>query len=103
MAGLINASLNLKKIPVDKIISGEMGKYINVTIAVNNDPDKFEQHCSITVAQSKEERDAKEAKVYLGNGKVVWSDGQFPDPPMKKQTVSQPVAKPVAQEDDLPF
>lgn len=101
MAGLVNASLNLTEIPKDKIVEGKKGKYINVTIAVNNDPDNFGQHCSITVQQTKEERDAKEKKLYLGNGKVVWSDGQFPDPPMKKQAV--PVAKPVAEDNDLPF
>ena len=100
MAGLVNASLNLTEIPKDKIVEGKKGKYINVTIAVNNDPDNFGQHCSITVQQTKEERDAKEKKLYLGNGKVVWSDGQFPDPPMRKP---QPEVKPVAEENDLPF
>jgi len=100
MAGLVNASLNLTEIPKDKIVEGKKGKYINVTIAVNNDPDNFGQHCSITVQQTKEERDAKEKKLYLGNGKVVWSDGQFPDQPMKKP---QPMVKSVAEENDLPF
>jgi|TARA_R100001510_G_C7596014_1_gene164100 hypothetical protein len=102
MAGLINASLNLTEIPKDRIVKGKKGQYINVTIAVNDDPDQFDQHCSITVQQTKEEREAKEKKLYLGNGKVVWSNGVFPDKPaFVEKTPIAPEAK--VQNDDLPF
>jgi hypothetical protein len=101
MAGLINASLNLSEIPKDALIPGKKGKYINVTIAVNDDPDQFDQHCAITVQQTKEERAAKEKKVYLGNGKVVWSNGVFPDKPVYQ--AKTPIAPEAKGSDDLPF
>lgn len=102
MAGLVNASLNLTEIPKDKIVEGKKGKYINVTIAINDDPDKFGQHCSITVQQTKEEREAKEKKLYLGNGKVVWSNGAFPDR-LELNKLQPAVTSGDNAPDDLPF
>ena len=71
MAVIINASINLNAIPKDKIIDGKKGKYLPITITVNNDADNFGNQGPITVAQSKEERESKAAKVYLGNVKVA--------------------------------
>jgi hypothetical protein len=52
--------------------------------------------------QSKEEREAKTPKVYLGNVKVVWTNGTFPDKIPYEANGQQ--AKPKAQaEPDLPF
>ena len=36
MAGIIKASINLAKIPKDKIIDGAKGKYLPITITVND-------------------------------------------------------------------
>lgn len=103
MAGIIKASIDLTKIPKEKIVDGKKGKYINIVVNVNNDPDQFGNQASVVVDQTKEERDAKTAKTYLGNGKVVWSDGQFPDP-MPYEGKSNGAPKPQAQPaDDLPF
>lgn len=103
MAGIIKASIDLTKIPKEKIVDGKKGKYINIVVNVNNDTDQFGNQASVVVDQTKEERDAKTAKTYLGNGKVVWSDGQFPDPtPYEGRSNGAP--KPQAQPaDDLPF
>jgi len=102
MAGIVKASIDLTKIPKEKIVDGKKGKYINIVLNINNDPDQFGNQASVVVDQTKEERDAKEAKVYLGNGKVMWTDGQFPDPvPYEgNQQRKQPKPAPV---DDLPF
>ena len=50
-----------------------------------------------------EERDAKVAKKYLGNVRVVWSNGTFPEAP--KMGAPAPALKAAAVEakDDLPF
>ena len=37
MAGIIKTSINLTKIPKDKIIDGAKGKYLPITITVNDD------------------------------------------------------------------
>jgi hypothetical protein len=57
----------------------------------------------VVVDQTKEEREAKAAKVYLGNAKVVWTNGTFPEP-VKTQGVAQPAPQPVPDNnDDIPF
>ena len=70
MASIIKASINLSNVPKDKIITGKKGKYLPITITVNDDLDQFGNQGPICVDQSKEERDSKEAKTYLGNVKV---------------------------------
>tara|TARA_R100000426_G_scaffold29457_1_gene24402 strand:+ start:673 stop:999 length:327 start_codon:yes stop_codon:yes gene_type:complete len=79
MSTLINASIKaseLKKIDKTKIIKGEKDSYIPVTISVN-DESKYGKNVSISIAQSKEERDAKAVKHFLGNGSVIWTDGNI--------------------------
>jgi len=105
MAGIIKTSINLSEIPKDKIITGKKGKYLPISISVNDEPDQFGNQGPVIVDQSKEERDAKVAKTYLGNCRVVWTNGTFPEPVSNPQTdnsvnVQQPVA---AVKDDLPF
>ena len=41
MAGIIKTSINLSEIPKDKIIEGKKGKYLPISITVNNEPDQF--------------------------------------------------------------
>tara|TARA_B100001939_G_C16932179_1_gene614369 strand:- start:636 stop:947 length:312 start_codon:yes stop_codon:yes gene_type:complete len=103
MAGILKASINLTAIPKDKIIEGKKGKYIPIVININNEADQFGNHGPICVDQTKEERDAKEAKTYLGNIQVVWTDGQSL-PERELQPASQKVeAKSDIADDDLPF
>ena len=39
MAGIIKTSINLSAIPKDKIIEGKKGKYLPITITVNDEID----------------------------------------------------------------
>lgn len=106
MAVIINASINLNAIPKDKIIDGKKGKYLPITITVNDDADNFGNQGPIVVTQSKEERESKAAKVYLGNVKVAWTDGKMTkvdDPGAASRQGAKAVAKPTVVEDDLPF
>ena len=59
----------------------------------------------MTVQQTKDERDAKQDKVYLGNVKVVWTNGEnVPAAPRDGGPAPvQQAATPVAADDDLPF
>jgi hypothetical protein len=73
MATILSASLNVAKIDQTKLIDGRTGKFLNVTITINDEVDKFGNNASIFESQSKEEREAKTPKNYLGNGKVIWT------------------------------
>jgi len=55
----------------DKIKFNDKG-WANVTIFVNDDTNAYGQNASAAMEQTKEQREAKEAKAYIGNGKVVW-------------------------------
>jgi hypothetical protein len=75
MSALINVSINLDKLPKQKIVKGKAGTYYNFTLSVNDDTNQYGQNVSVFDSQTKEEREAKKAKDYLGNGQVVWTDG----------------------------
>ena len=106
MAGIIKCSINLNAIPKDKIIQGKKGKYLPITLTINDEIDNFGNQGPVVVEQSKEEREAKAPKTYLGNVKVLWTNGEFPSPPPREdrqqQARPQQQAAP-AMPDDLPF
>lgn len=105
MASIIKTSINLNDIPKDKIINGKKGKYLPITITINDEVDQFGNQGPVMVEQTKEERDAKAAKVYLGNVKVVWTNGVNVDAAPRQDNMGQQIAKQAAVpvEDDLPF
>ena len=102
MASIIATSINLNNIPKDKIIEGKKGKYLPITITLNDEVDQFGNNGPVCIAQTKEEREAKTAKVYLGNAQVVWTNGSNVDvaPRQDQPAKVAPAAAPV---DDLPF
>ena len=102
MASIIKTSINLDAIPKDKIIMGKKGKYLPLTFTLNDETDSYGNQGPVTVEQTKEERDSKAPKVYLGNVKVVWTNGTNVDvAPREGQPHSAPMKQSV--EDDLPF
>ena len=103
MAGIIKASINLNNIDKSKIFEGKKGKYLPITITLNNEPDQFGNQGPVVVEQSKEEREAKTPKKYLGNVKVVWTDGNNVDTAPRDRQSSAPAQAPQQVEEDLPF
>ena len=102
MASIIKASINLNEVPKDKIIIGKKGKYLPITITLNDELDQFGNQGPVIVDQSKEEREAKTQKTYLGNVKVVWTNGEnVAAAPRDGQP--QQVAPVKTVDDDLPF
>lgn len=105
MASIIKTSINLDSIDKTKIINGKKGKYLPIVITLNDEIDQFGNQGPVIIEQTKEEREAKAAKIYLGNVKVVWSNGENVDAaPRDDQrggnAPQRPAPTPV---DDLPF
>ena len=101
MSVLANVSIDVTKIDKAKLYNG---KYLNVTISINDQTDTYGNNVSVTESQTKEERDLKTSKRYIGNGKVVYTNGDVKvaekqDKPL--QTASQKFAQ--QEQDDLPF
>ena len=74
MGAIINASIRVDKLPKEKFVKGKDGAvYYNLTISVN-DETRYGNNVAVMDAQTKEEREAKKQRNYLGNGKVVWTN-----------------------------
>jgi hypothetical protein len=100
MSALINFSLRVDKLPKEKFVAGKDGAhYYNGTISINDETNEWGQNVSIIDSQTKEERDAKKPKTYLGNGKVVWNDGKITNA-VKTDKAPETVT---ADADNLPF
>lgn len=99
MVELINVSLCLSDIPKDKIKVAQSGKkYLSVVVSRLREPDAYENTHSVFVNQTKEERENKKPRTYIGKGKEVIFD-TTPVP-----TAAQVDEMPEAEEvDDLPF
>ena len=95
MSKLLNVSIDLTKIDKSKIIEGKKGgKYLNMTVWINDELDQYGNDVSVQQSQSKEEREAKSPKVYLGNGRVYRSN---------KVAQAQEAPAPSIPDADLPF
>jgi len=104
MASILKANLNLAAIPKDKIYKGKKGSYLPITITINDELGNYGDNGPIIVEQTKEEREAKADKTYLGNVKVVWTNGtNVATAPREGGAAPPPAAAPPAVEDDLPF
>jgi len=93
MSKLVSLSIDVTKIDKSKLYKGEKGTYLNLDVWIDEEADEDWKKVSANQSQTKEERDAKQKKNYVGNGKLVfgWDD---PEP----KTAPDPVT-----EEDCPF
>ena len=100
----MKANIDLNKIPKDKIYKGKKGNYLPIVITINDELGNYGDSGPIIVEQTKDEREAKVDKVYLGNVKIVWTNGINVDAAPKEDNQQQSAPKAVVVEDDgLPF
>lgn len=98
MSELINVSICVSDIPKERIKQAENGKkYINITVASRREADKFGNTHTVFMSQTKEEREAKEGRTYIGNGKAI----NFAPAASSPEAVAQ--MPPAEVVDDLPF
>ena len=94
MSAILNLSIDLSKVDKSKLVDG---KYLNTQIFIN-DETKFGNNVSMAYSQSKEQRDAKESKQYIANGKVVYVNNGIVV--AEKEVNNTPK---VEENNDLPF
>lgn len=94
---MIKISLDLSKINKSKIKKTDKGQqFYDIIVDTRKTPDKFGNTHSVYENQTKEEREAKTDKNYIGNGKeIVFNNNQ--QQPTNIPTVTPEVI------DDLPF
>ena len=71
-------------------------KYLPITITINDEVDQFGNQGPVVVEQTKEERDAKAPKTYLGNVKVEWTNGQNVEPAPRDNQSAPAAPAPIA-------
>ena len=95
MSSIINLKIDVNKITKDKLFKGEKGTYANLTVAANkNGESEYGDTPYVFESQSKEEREAKTPKVYLGNGKEFVFNGG---------TTASATATADMDDEDIPF
>lgn len=60
-----------------KTIEKKGDKGISLTVSINDESNQYGQNLSAYVSQSKEDREAKKDRFYVGNGKTFWTDGKI--------------------------
>lgn len=100
MGAIINGSINVSKLPKDKLQKAKNGDlYYNFTMGVDDETTEYGDNCGIWNQQTKEQREAKVKREYTGNAKVTWTDGKVVVA-AKKET---PKAVQTTEESGLPF
>jgi type IV secretory pathway VirB9-like protein len=85
-----------------KTIRAKKEKGLSITFSIDDKTNQYGQNVSAFATQTKEQRDAKAKKYYVGNGSLVWTDGtiKVAEKVDKNQQKSAPA---VVSDDDLPF
>jgi len=74
----------------------EKANGIALTFAISDEENQFNQNVSMYIEQTKEQREAKEKRQYVMNGKVFWTDGKVTAIKNQKQITEE-------KGDNLPF
>lgn len=103
---MINISIDLSKIDKSRIKEGKNGaKYYNLTVDKKKEPDQYGNTHTVYQTPTKEEREAKKDKVYLGGGKelIFGQKTSAPTPEYQKPKGKTEYEQVPDGIDDLPF
>ena len=98
MSTLINLSIDVTKVTKEALAKG---KYLNLTINISDEINQYGQNVAAWEAQSMEDRKEKVERNYVGNGKVVFTEGLVSVVPTEEK--KKPAAKKKVDTTDLPF
>lgn len=76
MAAIATIKIDVDKIDKSKIYKGKKGSYYSMTLKIN-DQSKYGNNIMVVEDTTKEDRDAGVKGIILGNGSVVWTDGNI--------------------------
>lgn len=85
-----------------KVVKAKAEKGLSIDISISDEANKYEQNVTAYVSQTKEQREAKKEKFYVGNGKTFWTDGKI-SVPKKAETHDATLIAKEEEADELPF
>ncbi len=71
---LINQYRTIKQLETLLLEAKANGKGISTTISINDKFDNYNNNVNEWITQSKEERESKKERSFVGNGKVIYID-----------------------------
>lgn len=86
-----------------KVVKQKGEKGVSIDFSISDETNQYGQNVSSYVSQSKEQRDAKKARFYVGNGKCFWTDGKIVTAKKKEEVHNAEVVQPTEDDRDLPF
>lgn len=107
MSALASLYIKIEKLKeVVHILEQKQQPGIELTLSLSDTSNEYGQNLSGYVSQTKEQRDEKKPKFYVGNGKVFWTDNKITIG--KKQDAPAPAQQQqndggLSPDDTLPF
>lgn len=84
---MINLGICLSDIPKERIVTAKNGKkYLNVTVDERRAVSQYGETHTVYISQSKEEREARAEKIYVGGGKELIFDKKIREAPAEEDT-----------------
>lgn len=82
---------------------GEKG--LEITVSISDESNQWGQNVSAYVSQTKEQREEKKPRFYVGNGSVFWTDGKISKgvKPEEQEATPAPTTDSAGDSSDLPF
>lgn len=98
----VNIGIALDKLDRSKFVESNGKKYLNLTTFINLDElGQFGDNGGLWHSQSKEERENKNPKIYVGNASIVFADEL--DGVARKNNTAPKKEETVSSVDDIPF
>jgi hypothetical protein len=72
-----------------KTLEAKKENGISIDVAINDENNDYGQNVSSYVSQTKEQREAKMKRFYIGNGKTFWTDGKIKVADKKQEAETQ--------------
>ena len=98
MSKLLSISIDVTKLDKSRFYQGKKGKYASLDIWIEDEKDQYGNDASVSESLSKEEREAKSKKNYVGNGKKLYGWDEVPN-----QASQASAPSPAIEGDDCPF
>lgn len=102
MSKLISINIDVKKINKERLYHGKKGVYCGITMILMDEPDDHGNDVQVWEEQTKDEREAKKDRNFLGSGKVIWTDERDEGSAVEQYESSINNQDP-GEDDDLPF
>ncbi len=78
-------------------------KGVSITVSINDESNQWGQNVAAWVSQTKEQREAKKERFFVGNGRCIWNDGKITVGVKPEEQTQQQPSGSSSDPGDLPF